>query len=286
MPSSASAVVEQHPGAGAALPVHVPHARPGEVFDAAEPERVTRRHHQPLLPVHQPHDRDVRGGRAEHAVHVRQRVLPRGDVEQVRSGDVAQPVAQRDQPAERADVGGRQRDQRVVRAQRGGGQVEHEVVRADRDDGPRDLVQAAQQFHRDRRRQRGALPPRRAPPAARRRGPARSARPAPRGSGVATSSPPTEPSRTRTQSSMPSGDASLRASFAAVSRAPRGGAPDSSASTGDGEDVEGQRGGHRVAGRAEHRRAARRRRAPPGARGGRRPRAPRASPVEETTRAV
>jgi hypothetical protein len=56
--------------------------------------------------------------------------------------------------------------------------------------------------------------------------------PAPRGSGVATREPPTEPSRTRTQSSMPSGDASLRASRAATRGRWRGGAFDSSASSG------------------------------------------------------
>ena len=44
--------------------------------------------------------------------------------------------------------------------------------------------------------------------------------------------PPTRPSRTRTQSSMPSGEASLRASRAVVRGRLRGGAPDSSASSG------------------------------------------------------
>ena len=56
--------------------------------------------------------------------------------------------------------------------------------------------------------------------------------PAPRGSGVATVSPPTTPSLTRTQSSMPNGEASLRASRALVAGRRLGGAPDSSASSG------------------------------------------------------
>ena len=44
--------------------------------------------------------------------------------------------------------------------------------------------------------------------------------------------PPTTPSRTRTQSSMPSGEASLRASRAVARGRLRGGAPVSSASSG------------------------------------------------------
>lgn len=56
--------------------------------------------------------------------------------------------------------------------------------------------------------------------------------PAPRGNGVATVVPPTTPSRTRTQSSMPSGEASLRAILALVTGRRRGGAPDNSASSG------------------------------------------------------
>jgi len=58
---------------------------------------------------------------------------------------VAQPVAQRDEPAERPDVGRRERHHRVVGAEERRGQVEHHVVRPDRDDGARDLVKPAQQ---------------------------------------------------------------------------------------------------------------------------------------------
>ena len=56
--------------------------------------------------------------------------------------------------------------------------------------------------------------------------------PAPRGSGVATSSPSTRPSRTRIQSSMPIGEASLRAIRARARGRSVGAAPSSAASTG------------------------------------------------------
>ena len=83
---------------------------------------------------------------AEDPVQVRQRVLAGGRVEQVRAGQVAQPVAQRDQPAQRPDVRRRQGDERVGRAQRRGGDVEDEVVRADRDDRALDVGEPAQQL--------------------------------------------------------------------------------------------------------------------------------------------
>ena len=60
-------------------------------------------------------------------------------------------------------------------------------------------------------------------------------------------SPPTRPSRTRTQSSEPMAEASLRASRAVVAGAPRGGALERGQHR-RGEDVEGQRGRDRVAG--------------------------------------
>ncbi len=86
---------------------------------------------------------------AEDPVQVRQRVLAGGRVEQVRAGQVAQPVAQRDQSAQRPDVRRRQGDERVGRAQRRGGHVQHQVVRADRDDRALDVGQPAQQLHPD-----------------------------------------------------------------------------------------------------------------------------------------
>ena len=87
--------------------------------------------------------------RAEDPVQVRQRVLAGGRVEQMRAGQVAQPVAQRDQPAQRPHVRRRQGEERVGRAQRGGRHVEHQVVRADRDDRALDVGQPAQQLHPD-----------------------------------------------------------------------------------------------------------------------------------------
>ncbi len=144
-------VVEQNAGAGATLPVDVPQARPGQVMDPADAKRVARRDKQPLVAVDQPDDGHLRGGGAEHLVHVGHGVLPARRVEQVRSGDVAEPVAQRHEAAEGADVGRRQRHHRIVSPQGGRGKVKHQVVRADRDDRAGDLVEAAQQFHRDRR---------------------------------------------------------------------------------------------------------------------------------------
>ena len=82
---------------------------------------------------------------AEHAVDVGQRVLAAGRVEQVRAGDVAQAVAQRDETSERPDVRGRERHAGIGGAQLGGGEVEDEVVRADGDDRAVDLADPAQQ---------------------------------------------------------------------------------------------------------------------------------------------
>ena len=201
-------VVEQHPGAGAALPVDVAHAGPGQVVDAGEPERVARRDDQPLLPVHQP-DHRARAG-AEHPVEVRQRVLAGGRVQQVRAGEVAQPVAaaRPGRPASRRwTTPGVSRGSRSRSARRG--QVEHQVVRPDRHDRASDLVQPAQQLDLDLARRRGDPPGRRG---RRSRPSARTSEvstPAPRGSGVATTCPPTRPSRTRTQSSMPTGRGEL-----------------------------------------------------------------------------
>ena len=68
-------------------------------------------------------------------------------------------------------------------------------------------------------------------------------------------SPSTRPRRTRTQSSVPIADASLRASLALGRRPfPRGRALESGQQW-RGEDVEGERGGDRIAGCAEDRRA-------------------------------
>ena len=97
-------LVEQHPGAGAALPVDVTQLGPLEVVDPGEPERVAGRDDEALVAVHQPDHREVRA-RAEQPVQVRQRVLAGRRVQQVRAGQVAEPVPERDQAAERADVG-------------------------------------------------------------------------------------------------------------------------------------------------------------------------------------
>ena len=186
---------------------------------------------------------------APRSIQIRQRVLAGGRVEQVRAGQVAQPVAQRDQPAERPDVRRRQRQQRVGGAQRGGGQVQHQVVRADRDDRALDVGQPAQQLAPGPARRRGDPPPRPARPAGRPRGRARSAR-RPRAAGVSprASTAPTRPRRTRTQSSEPMAEASLRASRARGRRPlPRGRALERGQQR-RGEDVEGQRGRDRVAG--------------------------------------
>ena len=83
---------------------------------------------------------------AEDAVEVGQGVLAGVRVQEVGSREVAQSVAQGHQPAEGADVRGRQGDAGVLGAQRGGGEVKDEVVGADGDDRLLDLVRAAQQL--------------------------------------------------------------------------------------------------------------------------------------------
>ena len=78
--------------------------------------------------------------------------------------------------------------------------------------------------------------------------------PAPRGSGVATRSPPTRPRRTRTQSSIPIDGRELARD---PRRAPRVLGRRGALEGGEqrrGEDVERQRGRHRIAGRTEDRR--------------------------------
>ena len=146
-------------------------------------------------------------------------------------GQVAQPVAHGDQPAERTHVGRGQADQGIGGPQGGGGDVEDEVVRADGDDRAPDLAEPAEQLdlHQltgvvallagrhdqqpvgpDQRRQNTRAP----------------------GSGVATTSPSTWPSRTRTQSSVPIAEASLRARRALVVARSRGAAPSREASNG------------------------------------------------------
>ena len=63
--------------------------------------------------------------------------------------EVAEPVAQRDEAAERADRAADERLRRVAGAQQRRGEVEHRVVRADRDDRALDGVEVAQQPHLD-----------------------------------------------------------------------------------------------------------------------------------------
>ena len=144
----AQLVVEQHPGAGAALAVDVAQAGTGEVGDAGQPQRVAGGDQKTLVAVHQP-DHGQLGIRAEDPVQVRKRVLAGSRVEQMRAGQVAQPVAQRDQPAQRPHVRRRQGEERVGSAQCRGRHVQHQVVRADRDDRALDVGQPAQQLHPD-----------------------------------------------------------------------------------------------------------------------------------------
>ena len=248
----AQLVVEQYPGAGAALPVDVAQAGTGEVGDAGQPQRVAGGDQKTLVAVHQP-DHGQLGVRAEDPVQVRQRVLAGGRVEQMRAGQVAQPVAQRDQPAQRPDVRRRQSEERVGGAQRGGGHVQHQVVRADRDDRALDVGQPAQQLHPDplagvvtlhpgRHHQQAVRADQRGQHAGRAR-----QRVSPRCRRRRC------PSRTRTQSSEPMAEASLRASRAVVAgRSPRGRTLERGQHR-RGEDVEGQRGRDRVAGGAQYR---------------------------------
>ena len=92
-------------------------------------------------------DRDVATG--ENLVDVGERVRAGLRIEKVRTGQVAQPVAERDQPAHRSDVARRERHPGVAGTELRGGEVENHVVRADRDDRPVDLVEAAQQLDLD-----------------------------------------------------------------------------------------------------------------------------------------
>jgi hypothetical protein len=72
-----------------------------------------------LRSFHQPYHRDIRRGGAEYPVDVRQCVLPGVRIEQVGPGNVAQAVAQGDEPAERPDVRRRERHHRIVGPQGG-----------------------------------------------------------------------------------------------------------------------------------------------------------------------
>ncbi len=92
----------------------------------------------------EPDDRDL--ATSQDLIDVGQRVRPGLRVEQVRPGQVAEPVAQRNQPAHRSDVARSERHVRVAGAQLRSGEVEDHVVRADRDDRPLDLGEAAQQL--------------------------------------------------------------------------------------------------------------------------------------------
>src|ERR1022692_1566897 len=146
-PLQAQLVVEEHAGACPSLAVDVADTGPGQILDAGQAERVAGRDDQSLIPVREPDDGD--GALAEHAVEVGQRVLAGGRVQQVGAGQVTQPVAQRYQAPEGADIGGGEGDQRVGCAQMGGSEVEDEVMRADGDDGAGDLVEAAQELDVD-----------------------------------------------------------------------------------------------------------------------------------------
>jgi hypothetical protein len=181
--------------------------RPASARSAATAAATARwgRDHQALVAVHQPDHRHVAD--AGNPVQVGHRVLADGRVQQMRAGQVAEPVAQSHQPAEGADVRRGQGEVRILGAQRRGGQVEDEVVRADGHDRAGDLVEAAQQFDADLLPRVVPLEPGRhdqQPVGANQRGQHAGAA-GQRGGGVATMAPPTTPSRTRTQSSIPSG---------------------------------------------------------------------------------
>ena len=228
-PVSRELGVQQHPRAGAPLPVHVADGPAGEVRDVGQAEGVARRDEQALLAPDQPDDADPTA--LQQPVDVRQGVVARLRVEQVRAGEVAQPVPQGHQAAERAHVGRGEADPRVAGAQRGGGQVEHQVVRPDHHDRPPDLVQPAQQLDLDLLAGlvalgRGGDDEQAVGPHQR----GEHARPA--GERGRHDPPATWPSRTRTQSSMPSTEASLRARCACVTGRRRGAAPSSAARRG------------------------------------------------------
>ena len=141
MPRLAELVVEQHARAGTALAVDVAHAR--QVLEPGEPVRVAGGDDQPLLAVHEPDDVDL--APRHHALDPRQRVLALSGSSRWQPREMAEAVAERDQPAERTDRAGDERLRRVARPQQRGGEVEHRVVRADRDDRALDGVEIAQQ---------------------------------------------------------------------------------------------------------------------------------------------
>src|SRR5699024_4418013 len=136
-PEPVQLLVEQHPGARTALSVDVAQAAGRQVSEPGDTTWVAGRHQQHLVAVHEAHDGQLSVG--HHLVEVRQRVFPGGRVKQVRTGNMTQPVAQRDQSTERADVGRHQRQRWVCGAQRRGCQVDDQVMRTDGDDRALDL---------------------------------------------------------------------------------------------------------------------------------------------------
>jgi hypothetical protein len=146
-PAPRELVVEQDAGPGAALAVHVAQSGAREVVDPGQPQRVAGRDDQALVAVQESDHSDV--SPSQHSIDVGQRVLPAGRVEQMRAGQVAEAVAEGDEPAKRPYVGGGQGDVGVGRPQARRGQIEDEVVRPDGDDGPLDLADSAQQGYLD-----------------------------------------------------------------------------------------------------------------------------------------
>jgi hypothetical protein len=193
-------------------------------------------------------------GAAQDAVQVGQRVLADGRIQQVGSGQVAQAVAERHQAAERADVARGQRDHGVVGAQRGGGQVQDQVVRADGHDRAGDLVDAAQQLDvhllprvvtqpgRDDQQPVGTHQRGQHPGPARQRGGDRDAAHQPE--------PDPHPVVQAERGGQLAGQPGAGPRALARRRAGQFGEQRL------GEDVEGQRGRHGIAGGAEHRGAA------------------------------
>ena len=124
-------VVEEDPGARAALAVNEQDIRTGQVADAFDLFRITRRHHEPLPPVHERDEGDRR--LREIAPDVRAIVIAGSGVEEVRTGEVRRPSLQGEQTAEAADVAGGDVDPAAgFLPQEAAEQIDGQVVGADR----------------------------------------------------------------------------------------------------------------------------------------------------------
>ena len=265
-------VVEQHPGAGSALPVDVTHAGPGQVLDAGQAERVAGGHDQALLagaPAGSRRPRRCPAPGRRGAACTRRSP---GRAGASRPGGTDRRAARPGRPASptfedaRVSRGSRSRSAEAARSSTRSCEPIATIVRVT-SSRPRSSSTSTSSPAWWPSRPAGTT----SSPSART---SEVRTPAPRGSGVATTCPadPTQP-HPYPVVRCPRVDASLRASRA-VRGAPSGrrGALQLGQQRGR-EDVEGQRCRHRVAGCAQHRGARRRRPAPPGARDAPRPRA-------------